>query len=154
MLKIKKHQLFICSTDTVLGLGGKINKHNYKKIYFIKKRDFSKPLIIIIANLNQLKKFEKISKEEKRILKDYWPGATTFIINNNSYRIPKNKKLLKFLRINGPIYLTSANISNHSTIKNIQDVNNIFHQIKLFDFGFGSGNPSTIINIKTKERLR
>lgn len=154
MLKVKRNKLFITTTDTVMGLGGKVNSSIYKQIYNIKKRDKSKKLIIVIANLKQLKRFEKLDKVTLKKIAIYWPGNTTLIINENAYRIPKNKKLLKFIRINGPFYLTSANISNHSTISNIEDVNLVFPRIKFFNFGLGNGTPSQIINIKTNERIR
>ena len=57
MTKIKEHDIFITTTDTVLGIGGKVNDINKEKIYKIKKRDYTKPLIIVIGSLEQLKSF-------------------------------------------------------------------------------------------------
>ena len=38
MTKIKEHDIFITTTDTVLGIRGKVNDINKEKIYKIKAR--------------------------------------------------------------------------------------------------------------------
>ena len=41
MTKIKEHDIFITTTDTVLGIGGKVNDINKEKIYKIQKNKFN-----------------------------------------------------------------------------------------------------------------
>lgn len=154
MKKIKNYELFLTTTDTVIGLGGKVNEIIFKKIYEIKKRDKSKKLVIVIANIKQLKKFEILSNKHLNYIKQYWPGNTTLIINNNAYRMPNHKGLLKLIKKEGPFYLTSANISNNSTIISMEMAKKVFPGVKSFYFGHGSNKESQIIDTKTGERLR
>ena len=76
------------------------------------------------------------------------------IINETAYRIPKQNGLLDLLIDQGPFYLTSANLSNCSTIKTIEEVRNTFPNLRVFDFGLGSNQPSIIIDTNTGKRLR
>lgn len=154
MNKIKKEELFLTTTDTVIGLGGKVNEVVFNKIYEIKKRDKNKKLVIVIANIRQLKRYEKINKNHKLFIKKYWPGDTTLIINGNSYRMPNQKGLLKLIKKEGPFYLTSANISNESTIIDINIAKKTFPNLKTFNFGAGSNKESKIIDTEDGKRLR
>ena len=71
MTKIKEHDIFITTTDTVLGIGGKVNDINKEKIQKIKKRDYTKPLIIVIGSLEQLKSLENINEEHLKYINKY-----------------------------------------------------------------------------------
>lgn len=154
MKLLKKYDVFITTTDTVLGIGGKVNDKVKSKIYKLKKRDLSKKLVIVVSSIEQLKKMENINKIHLKYINRYWPGNVTLIINDNAYRMPNNKELLKFIESEGPFYLSSANISNESIIKDIGEAKKIFPNLKYFDFGKGSGAPSIIIDTKTGMRLR
>ncbi|WP_027121617.1 Sua5/YciO/YrdC/YwlC family protein [Mesomycoplasma moatsii] len=154
MKLLKDYDVFIVTTDTVLGIGGKVNDKVKNKIYKLKKRDLSKKLIIVVSSIEQLKKIENINKIHLEYINKYWPGNVTLIINDNAYRMPNNKELLKFIENEGPFYLSSANISNESIIKDINEAKKIFPNLKYFDFGKGSGTPSIIIDTKTGMRLR
>lgn len=152
--KLGNNELFIATTDTVIGLGGKLNDVILEKIYEVKQRDRSKKIIIVVGSLKQLEKLETLTQIHYEFINKYWPGNTTLIINNQAYRMPNNKKLIKFIKKEGPFYLTSANISNHSTIKSIEDASDVFPGIRCFDFGKGSGEPSHIIDIESGKKIR
>lgn len=154
MTKIKEYDIFITTTDTVLGIGGKINDVNKQQIYKIKKRDYAKPLIIVIGSLEQLKSLENINEEHLKYINKYWPGNVTLIINNQGYRMPNNKDLLNFILNEGPFYLTSCNISNQETIRTIQEAKKVFPDLIYFDFGSGSNKASKIIDTKTGKVIR
>ena len=153
-MKIQDDEIFITTTDTVLGIGGKVNDKVKQKIYKIKNRDINKKLIIVISSIEQLKKIETINNNHLEYINKYWPGDTTLIINGNGYRMPNNANLLKFIESDGPFYLTSCNISNKSIIKSIEEAKKVFPNLKYFDFGKGSGTPSIIIDTKDGKRLR
>jgi tRNA A37 threonylcarbamoyladenosine synthetase subunit TsaC/SUA5/YrdC len=51
-------ELFIATTDTVLGLGAPVSEKNRIAIFDIKKRSLNKKLIIMISNYDQLEEFE------------------------------------------------------------------------------------------------
>lgn len=154
MQKIKDNDLFITTTDTVLGLGGKVNDDVKEKIYQIKNRDKQKKLIIVVGSIEQLKKIEKINEKQLDYINQYWPGSVTLIINNQGYRMPNNKKLLEFINQQGPFYLTSANISNQKTINNIEEAKQVFPNLIYLDFGTGTGKASKIINTADGKIIR
>ena len=57
----------VIPTDTLYGLvGSALLQPTVEKIYEIRKRDFSKPLIVLIADMDDLKKFNvQISEYER-----------------------------------------------------------------------------------------
>lgn len=151
---ISDNEIFLVSTDTVTGIGGKVNEIVKNKLYNLKKRDLTKKIIIILGSKKQLKKFEKISSLHKKYIKKYWPGNVSLVINEQCYRIPKCKKLIKFIKKQGPFYLTSANISGEQPSNNKEEVKRIFPNLKFFDFCKGDGKPSIILDTNSGKRLR
>lgn len=155
MHKLDENELFICTTDTVLGIGGKINDKNLENIFMTKRRSPNKRVIVVVSSIEQLKTMESLNNKQIKIANSYWPGDTTLIINGNGYRMPNNDGLLELININGPLYLSSANISGQSECKNIDEAKQVFKEInKFFDFGLGSGKPSKIINIDNGDVIR
>ena len=125
----KYNELIISTTDTVLGIGGKVNEKIKKLIYEIKGRDENKKLIILVS--------------------------TTLVVNNQGFRMPNQKKLLEYLEQNGPIYMSSCNLSNAPVCKTIEDAKLIFPEIKnIYNFGKMSQQPSQIIRVEDGEILR
>lgn len=154
MKKIKDNDIFITTTDTIIGLGGKVNDVVKEKIYLLKNRDRSKKLIIVIGSIEQLKQMENINDNHLDYINQYWPGNVTLIINEQAYRMPNNKKLLDFINEQGPFYLTSANLSNEKVATTIEEAKAIFPNLIYFDFGQGSGKQSKIINANNGKILR
>ncbi len=153
-MTIKNSDIFITTTDTVIGIGGKVNEEVKNKIYKLKKRDISKQLIIVVSSIDQLSKLENLNSNHYEYINKYWPGATTLIINKNAYRMPNNKNLLKLIEEQGPFYLTSCNISGKPVVKNMNEAKALFPNLLYFDFGSGSNKPSRIIDVDTKKIIR
>ncbi|CRH46035.1 Putative translation factor (SUA5) [Chlamydia trachomatis] len=55
----KYNKLFISTTDTVLGIGGPVDRETENLIYEIKGRDKNKKLIILVASLKQARMFKQ-----------------------------------------------------------------------------------------------
>ena len=55
----KFDNLIISTTDTVLGLGGRVSEDTKKLIFEIKKRDPNKKLIILVASIEQARRISK-----------------------------------------------------------------------------------------------
>lgn len=147
-------KIFICTTDTVTGIGGPICQETLDALYYLKKRPKSKKIMILVASLKQAQSFKEWSKEANDLALKYWPGAYSIITNNQGFRMPNNKKLLEFLEKNGPMYVTSANISTQEPI-DIKDANKVFPEVKnVYDFGKGKGIASHIIDAQSNEWLR
>ena len=154
MVKIEDNEVFIVTTDTLIGLAGKVNPVVYQKIFELKQRDWKKKLIIAISSVEQLEQFEDLKDYHYQYIKRYWPGPVTLIINGQGYRIPNKPKLIELIANQGPFYLSSANLSNCSTINNVKEVAKIFPNLKVFDFGLGSNQASIIIDTETGKRIR
>lgn len=151
----KYNELIISTTDTVLGIGGKVNEKIKKLIYEIKGRDENKKLIILVSSIKQAEMFPEWNIQAEQYAKKYWPGATTLVVNNQGFRMPNQKKLLEYLEQNGPIYMSSCNLSNAPVCKTIEDAKLIFPEIKnIYNFGKMSQQPSQIIRVEDGEILR
>lgn len=156
----------VIPTDTVYGLvGDATNENVIKKVFLIKQRENSKPLLILISNFDMLKKYVKnISPLELEIINKFWPGPLTIIFQNKknlsdvltankseiAIRMPNDERLLDLInKLDKPIIATSANIAHKKTITSIDLLedkikNNVDY---IYDGGFLEDNPSTIIKV-------
>lgn len=148
--------VFVTTTDTVMGIGVPIDKNDGSLIFELKKRPKAKSLIIAIGSIDQAREFKEWNENAEEYASKYWPGNTTLVLSDNiALRIPNNDKLRDLLIKKGPCYLTSANISGQEPAKTIEEAKNIFREVKEFnDFGPMSGEPSTIIDVNTDKVLR
>ena len=73
------------STDTVFGVGAIISDTRaIDKIYRLKNRDYSKPLAILAATIDDILPYVKdVSEEVLNIMYNYWPGALTIIFKKS-----------------------------------------------------------------------
>lgn len=167
---INNGDLAIVPTDTVYGIiADATNEEAIKKVYMAKRRSFSKPLIIMVSNIEMLKKYVKnISDVEKRLIEKYWPGRLTILFKRNNkisdlltnggdyigIRLPDNKELCKLMNmLNKPLVSTSANISDNMTITEISMLedelkNNISY---IVDGGKLNDLPSTLIKVEDEK---
>ena len=140
--KLNEKGVVIFPTDTVYGIGALPYKDPVRRIYEIKKRDFSKKIIALVDNHDRIRtlideKQENIEKITK-ILEKYWPGELTVIFKANKdfvkhfdkemetigIRIPKNETALEIIRnVGGTVLTTSANISGEKGAVKIEDIN-------------------------------
>lgn len=150
--ELKNFKAAIVPTDTVAG----IICLNPKLIYAIKKRSKSKKLITFVCNLDQVKnQSEKFTK----IAKTFWPGKLTLINKGISYRMPNSEFILKLVSKVGPIYSSSANLSNYEPITSYDDAINQFGKNNI-NLIFVNSNynskyiPSTIYNVDRDTLVR
>ena len=169
----KKHCIAV-PTETVYGLAG--NAHSdisVKRIFKLKKRPMSNPLIVHYYNINRLKMDCYINDNFIKLYNKFCPGPITFVLKlkkiskiskfvtngNNSLavRFPKHplfRKLLKNLKY--PIAAPSANISTRlSSVKETDVIDEFGSKIKYVLSGGKCqiGVESTIINLTTKPTL-
>lgn len=85
---LKKGEPVAFPTETVYGLGAiAYQKKAVAKIFEIKERPFFDPIIVHIANLQQLEEVAEVNDERVYLLaKHFWPGPLTLIL-------PKKKKI-------------------------------------------------------------
>ena len=167
---IKDGKIGIIPTDTVYGLvGDAVSDAVIDRIYKIKKRDRSKPLLILVSDTYMLRKYVSITNEiEDRLVNRYWPGKMTLILKKKDtvsdlltggkdtigVRIPDNDDLRDIIRMVGrPVISTSANISGSETITNVKNIEK--ELAKNVDFIEDGGelvaSASTIVSAINKE---
>jgi len=142
---IKKGGVVVYPTDTVYGLGANaLDEKAVKKVFEMKKRDFSKPISIIVRDIEMAKQVASFDRDIEEKLKKLLPGPVTVILfkkkilsdiltagsNKVGIRIPNCKFTQALMqRLDFPITTTSANISGEPI----------------------EGKPSTVIDLTGKE---
>jgi len=151
-------------TDTLYGVVGRAEDKNVvERIYEIRKRNKSKPCIILIANLNELIKFGISITKIQRLEIEKFTEPTSFIMDcadeNLSYlhrgtrtlafRIPAQEELGKLLLEVGPLIAPSANIEGLPPAQNISEAKEYFgDSVDLYiDGGRITGRASKIIKL-------
>ena len=124
-------------TETVFGIGALIgDKKAVKRIYELKKRPFSKPLQVLVADLKQAQSLGYFNKEALELAKSSWPGPLTLVVMKKrtvpswvvsggktvGLRIPDHKTALALLNICGPLAATSANLSDRHPALNAKEI--------------------------------
>ncbi len=150
----KYEELFIATTDTVVGIGAPMTEDNRKKIMKIKERPEEKKLIVMVGSIAEARTFDGWNKNAEAIAQKYWPGQVTIILEEVGLRIPDNQGLIDLMDEIGPIYMTSANKSGHTTLKLHKAVETFPEIKKHYNFGHGTNISSTIIRASNMAILR
>jgi len=164
--KIKQGKIGVIPTDTIYGLvGSALMPETVEKIYSLRERDRSKAMIILIASIRDLEKFQiELDSKTKNILQNLWPGKVSVILpcprlefeylhrGNNSlaFRIPDFPELQNFLEETGPLVAPSANPEGQTPAATIDEAKKYFgDQLNFYvDGGKMESDPSTIIEIQ------
>ena len=179
--KIKKaknyldnHYCIGVPTETVYGLAANAYSNNaVKKIYKLKKRPKSNPLIVHYYNIKDLKRDCILSNDFLKLYKKFSPGPITYIlklkkdskiskyVTNNkkslAVRFSKHSLFQKLLnQLEYPLAAPSANISTKVSAVKVKDVKDEFGQKIKYILDGGScavGIESTIINLIGKPSI-
>ncbi len=163
---LKNNGVVLLPTDTIYGLMcDATNIEAVDKIYRMKNRDYSKPMLILVSNIDMLNKYCKVENDtEKMLIDKYFPGEMTIILKRKEdipllvtsgkdtigVRIPNNKELLSIIsKLDRPLVSTSANISNSI---NITSIDLLDERIKkeadyIYDGGVVNNNASTVVKV-------
>lgn len=143
---IKNGKAAVLPTDTVWGLAAL----DERIIYQIKKRAPEKKVIKFIDSIEALGMPSFLSD----VIQKYWPGGLSVIWKGISYRIPKCKYIQEIVKITGPLFQSSANISGDQPITDVAQIPQIFQEhlkdIVIVDNKPKeeiSNKPSTIIDL-------
>ena len=164
---IKKGGIVIFPTETVYGIGTNgFNEESIRRIYEIKKRDFNKPISLLVSNIEMVKMVaENITDLERALMEQFWPGPFTIILKKKKIvpdiltargdtvgvRMPSGtiaKQLIEYAGV--PIVTPSANISGNPSGINIDDIKNDFEGKVdcIIDGGISElGVASTIVKV-------
>jgi L-threonylcarbamoyladenylate synthase len=162
--KLKNRGVGVLATDTLYGIvGSALDESVVERIYKLKNRNSTKPLIILISAVNDLELFEiKINDELKEKLRLYWPGPTSVILPCSSnkfnylhrgtkslaFRIPNKRLLRKLLGQTGPLVAPSANPEGLPPAQTITQAKEYFgSKADFYEKGNISGSASKLILI-------
>ncbi|WP_226679134.1 L-threonylcarbamoyladenylate synthase [Mesobacillus jeotgali] len=127
--KLKQNQVVAFPTETVYGLGGNAESNEaVLKIFEAKGRPGDNPLIVHIANREQIHAFVKEIPDQAAVLMDaFWPGPLTIILEKKegalsekataglstvAVRMPDHPIALAIIEASGlPLAAPSANLS-------------------------------------------
>ncbi|MHA4988515.1 L-threonylcarbamoyladenylate synthase [Cetobacterium somerae] len=144
--ELNNNGIIIYPTDTVYGVGASIDSlKGLQKIYEVKERNFSSPLIALLSKVEYIEKIAIIDEEKKIIIEklanEFWPGALTIILNKKEnvpgimvsngetvgVRIPALKLAQDIIEsVGGILPTTSANISGEKTPRSFEELSEKF----------------------------
>jgi len=128
---LKRGDIVIFPTDTIYAVGCKISAaSSIEKLYQLRKRPSSQPMLILASNLKQAKAYGRINLAQEKLLKTFWPGPLTAVLKAKdgvptiiqgkeatvAIRVPNFPKLAKLIGIVGePLVAPSANFHGRAT---------------------------------------
>jgi L-threonylcarbamoyladenylate synthase len=161
-------------TETVYGLGGNAySKKSILKIYKLKRRPKSNPLIVHYFNLKDASKDIVLNEKFKKLYKQFCPGPITFILKKKygskinplasaklktvAIRFPKHRVVRSILKgINFPLAMPSANKSTNVSPVSAEDVFDEFKkkiQVIIDGGKCKVGIESTVIDLINEPRI-
>lgn len=161
----------ILPTDTMYGIVGvALRTTTVQKIYALRKRNPKKPMIILIGDIRDIKKFGVVlNASTSRLLKKVWPGKVSVILpishtrraalikfkylhrgtRSLAFRLPQPTWLRALLRKTGPLVAPSANFEGKPPAKTIAAAKKYFGDRVAFSMDVGrlTSKPSTLIKV-------
>jgi len=151
-------------TDTVYGIAClAMNERSIESLYKIKQRDDSKPIPVLIGELQQVFQLTPcLTANAEKLINHFWPGALTIIFEKKrslpknlsnlptiGIRMPDHHWLRKLITETGPLAVTSANISGSQNQLDADGVSNeLGEDLSLIIDGGPCevGIPSTVVD--------
>lgn len=162
---LKSGGVGLLPSDTIYGLSCvALNRASVERIHKIKRRDKTKPFVILISRIEQLNDLGIITTDAAPALR-YWPGKMTLICEalkapdwlqmgtaTLAVRQPDYSKLRELIDKVGPIVSTSANLSGGQPADSVKQARGYFGDKLDFyvDAGRLAGQPSTIVKSSFK----
>jgi L-threonylcarbamoyladenylate synthase len=168
---LKMGQVIVYPTETFYALGANcFSQKAIQAIYRLKKRPPSKPLSVVISDLDMIRELvSKIPSNIEPILSNFWPGPLTLVLKaapqvpqeiqgpsgSIGIRWTEHLWLRALVRCASfPITATSANISGEKDISNPDYAWHVFDgKVDLIvDGGETKGDlPSTVLDLSEKK---
>ena len=168
---MKNGGVLVFPTESSYGLGvDATNEIAVKKLAPIKQQPEEKNVSIIVADLEQAKRFGKIGEEAEKLVERFMPGSLTLVVEKKpgvpdalaertiAFRISSNRIAREICKeLGNAVTATSANLHGRPSIYSgrevIKQFNNRAHMI--IDAGELPRNaPSTIYDVQQKRILR
>lgn len=159
-------EVVILPSDTLYGFAAlAYDDMAIKKIFHLKKRDFRKQLPVHYSSIEQVFNDCVISEKALSLMNKFWPGALTIVLPKKSssqlacvnysvaVRIPNCSIVLEIIKkINQPLVLPSANLSNSENVYQFHHIQEMFPNIPgVYGDEFLCKAPSTIVSCVNDE---
>ena len=167
---LQNGEVIVMPTDTVYGLAAQAeNESAVQKIFKIKNRPKTMPLIIFVRSMEEAKKIARFNELDIILAKNFWPGPLTLILDKKQkkiyngdkrlskigIRIPKNKATLRLLNyVKKPLATTSANLhkeKNERNIERLKVLSNKYIKTAIFSKERMTFKESTLIATSSNE---
>lgn len=106
-------------TDTVYGVGvSTAHPERLPALFELKRRPLDRRIPILLADLSQVGPDIVVDERAQALAERFWPGALTVVLPgaegraSQAFRAPDHPVALDLIRAAGPIFATSANISD------------------------------------------
>lgn len=166
-LLLKEGAIGVIPTDTIYGIcGSALNIKTVEKIYKLRKRGLTRPMIILISCLDDLKIFGiELNSWQKKFLLKILPAKISVILDCPAskfsylhrgtkalaFRIPAKEELLNILAISGPLIAPSANWEGFEPAKIIARAKRYFgNEVFYYNIGKLVSPASTLIDLTKK----
>ncbi|MBP6005529.1 Sua5/YciO/YrdC/YwlC family protein [Candidatus Saccharibacteria bacterium] len=154
----------VIPTDTIYGFSASVFKPDaIERIKAIKSRQYTKPFIILIGEISELRDLGVDYQPYIKYIDQLWPGPNTLIFpfqsnqlgylnpagNTLAIRLPNHPELRQLLLETGPLVSTSINLDKGSPINDPVLINQLFsNQIDMMlSVGKLIANPSSIYQV-------
>ncbi|HEV7680738.1 MAG TPA: L-threonylcarbamoyladenylate synthase [Pyrinomonadaceae bacterium] len=157
-------------TDTFYGLGvDPFNPEAIRKIRELKSREEAKPILLLIADENDVDRFIQQSEFFKLVARKHWPAPLTLIgvarpevpieltagTKSLGVRLPDDEAVRTFVRAcGGALTATSANVSGQPPARTVKEVENYFASglDLIVDGGeVTATDPSTVLDVSAAD---
>ena len=146
-------------TETVYGLAASASDAEAQhRIYEIKNRPRVLPLILMVAEPDDLDGWVEVDEQAKRYMIRFWPGPLTLVLKRPGasptlgVRIPDHPLALRLLRIAGPLMTTSANLSGEPPALTAAEAEKLSGLAGVVDGGVvPGGRASTVLDLTGDE---
>jgi len=115
-------------TDTVYGVGcATAHPEAVDAIYALKRRPTDRLIPILVDGLTAIDPAWTVDERAQRLAEVFWPGALTIVLHaaggrGQAFRAPDHATALSLIGAAGPLYTTSANISDEPETLDADDV--------------------------------
>ncbi|MEK7146272.1 MAG: L-threonylcarbamoyladenylate synthase [Patescibacteria group bacterium] len=153
------------ATETCYGLAVDVfNRKGIQALYALKKMPFTKPVTLLVRDLDEAQQYGEFSTTALKLALQYWPGPLTLVVPRKNtlpqwinpgektvgFRVSSNKKAKELVEAFGaPLSTTSANISGLAQAYSIQEME--AQGLKpdfILDSGkLGEQSPSTVVEV-------
>lgn len=105
-------------TDTVYGVGvAATHPDRVEALFALKRRPTDRRIPLLVAGLDQATAAGWVTDDRARILVErFWPGGLTLVLpgatESQAFRAPDHPVALELIRAAGPLFTTSANLSD------------------------------------------